>query len=66
MSDVKRELMEIKGVGEATAEEVMNVLEETQGNETVAALLLKALEYYQEGNPSYAKKYVEQAYNEVQ
>jgi len=66
MSDLKGELMEIKGVGEATAEEVMNVLEETQSNETVASLLADALSYYEEGSPGYARKYVEQAYEEVQ
>jgi len=65
MSDLKGELMEIKGVGEATAEEVMNVLEETQSNETVASLLADALSYYEDGRPGYAKTYVQEAYNEV-
>ena len=58
--------MEIKGVGEATAEEILVVLEETQGNETVASLLAQALDYYADDRPGYAKKYVERAYNEVQ
>ena len=66
MSELRDELMEIKGVGEATAEEILVVLEETQGNEKVASLLAQALDYYADNRPGYAKKYVEQAYNEVQ
>ena len=66
MTDVKAELQAIRGVGEATAEEILAVLEETQGNEKVASLLAQALDYYADDRPGYAKKYVEQAYNEVQ
>jgi ribosomal protein S13 len=65
MTDVKSELQEIKGVGEATAEEVMNVLEETQHNDKVAGLLSDALSYYEDGRPDYARKYVQEAYEEV-
>mgnify|MGYP000087706131 CR=1 FL=1 len=65
MSDLKSELQEIRGVGESTADEILHVLEETQHNEKVGDLLAEAKDYYEAGRPSYARKYVIEAYNEV-
>lgn len=62
---IKDDLMEIRGIGEAKADAIIAVLEETQSNEKVASLLSDALSYYEDDRPGYAKKYVEQAYNEV-
>jgi hypothetical protein len=65
MTDVKAELKEIRGIGDAKAEAIIGVLEDTQSNETVASLLADALSYYEDDRPGYARKFVERAYNEV-
>jgi len=65
MPDLKAELMEIKGVGEATAETILEVLEATESNEAVRENLQEALDYLEIGRPDHAKEYVEQAVEEL-
>ena len=65
MPDLKAELMEIKGVGEATADTILEVLEATESNEAVRENLHEAFDYLKIGRPDHAKEYVEQAVEEL-
>lgn len=61
---LRDELTEISGVGDATADKIISVVE-SQSNEDVAETLAEAIEYYESGSPEYAMGYVRDAYNEV-
>jgi len=57
MSDLKGDLLAIDGVGEATAEKILAVVEEYQETEK----LQEAIAYLEAGNTDYAKKYIKKA-----
>ncbi len=64
MSELKDALTDIKGVGPATADSILEVLEEHGGSEAdtqTKSLIKNALDYIEEGNPDYARKYLERA-----
>jgi ribosomal protein S13 len=61
---LKDELTEIRGIGEATAEEVLAVVQE-HGESDVELLLQEAIDYYNSGKPWYARKFVEEAKEEL-
>ncbi len=62
MSDLKQELMDIKGVGEATAESILAVLNEHDNSD--APMLEKAITEAQAGNThramTFLKRYAEE------
>lgn len=60
---LRQELMEIRGVGEATADEIVRVLDEnhTTVDDTVRECLCEAWDYYQIDRPGYAEKYLREA-----
>jgi recombinational DNA repair protein RecR len=60
MSDLREQLLEIDGVGPKTAEQIEAVVD-TDTTEAVE-LLADALEYFERGNPAYARNRVEDAY----
>jgi hypothetical protein len=57
MSELKDDLLAIDGVGEATADKMLAVVEEHQetGN------LEEAIAYLEAGRPDYAQKYIRKA-----
>ena len=60
MSDLREDLLEIDGVGPKTAKQIAEVVD-TDNTEAVE-LLADALEYFERGNPAYARNRVEDAY----
>jgi len=60
MSELKDDLLAIDGVGPKTAEQIVEVVD-TDNTEAVE-LLADALEYFERGNPAYARNRVEDAY----
>jgi len=60
MSDLREQLLEIDGVGPKTAKQIEAVVD-TDTTEAVK-LLADALEYFERGNPAYARNRVEDAY----
>lgn len=60
MSDVKAELMEIDGVGEVTAEKILEVVEDSGGDEYEAACR-DALDKLEEGHASHAEGHLRNA-----
>jgi len=54
---LKTELMEIRGVGEATAESILEVLEESDEYGTDVE---QAIDYIETGHPNYALKFLKQ------
>jgi len=59
--DLHDALTDIQGVGDATAEKIIDVVAE---HGTDAAHLREALEYLEAGEPGYASKYVRRALGE--
>jgi endonuclease III-like uncharacterized protein len=68
MSDLRDDLTEIQGVGEATADSILEVLAEhdTGTDSEVREAVLETWDYYQDGQYSYAGKYLERAVNHLQ
>ena len=60
MSDLREALLAIDGVGPKTAKQIEAVVD-TDNTEAVE-LLADALEYFERGNPAYARNRVEDAY----
>jgi len=60
MSDLREDLLAIDGVGPKTAKQIEAVVD-TDNTEAVD-LLADALEYFERGNPAYARNRVEDAY----
>jgi len=60
MSDLKDDLLAIDGVGPKTAEQIVEVVD--TDNTAAVELLADALEYFERGNPAYARNRVEDAY----
>ena len=61
MSDLQEDLLEIDGVGPKTAKQIVEVVD-AQDNTEAVELLADALEYFERGNPAYARNRVEDAY----
>ena len=58
MSDLKTELMEIRGIGDAKAETIMQVVKE-YGPKKDVSNIEKAIEHINAGKYDYAIKYLE-------
>ena len=60
MSDLRDELMQIQGVGEARADEIIEIVErhKTGSADEVVATLQQAVDYDEQGDTDYAMKYV--------
>jgi endonuclease III-like uncharacterized protein len=61
---LKDELTQIRGIGDATADEVLAVVDD-YGESDAESLLQEAIDYYNEGKPWYARKFVEEAKEEL-
>jgi ribosomal protein S13 len=61
MSDLRENLLAIDGVGPKTAKQIVEVVE-AQDNAEAKELLADALEYFERGNPAYARSRVQDAY----
>lgn len=61
---LKDELTDIRGIGDATADEVLAVVD-NHGDSDVESLLEEALGYFDSGKPWYARKFVEEAKEEL-
>lgn len=61
---LKDELTDIRGIGDATADEVLAVVD-NHGDSEVEELLAEALGYFDSGKPWYARKFVEEAKEEL-
>lgn len=59
------ELQEINGVGEATAEKIVEIVEEHSVDSEVSENVKSAYEYYEAGQMAYAGKFIERAYNNL-
>lgn len=67
MSDLHDDLTDIRGIGDATAEEIIEVVEgHTEDNETLRDNLESALDYYEDERYGYAGKYLRRAYNALE
>ena len=62
---LKDELTDIDGVGDVTAERIIEVLDERDTDDAVAENVREAHEYYEAGEKSYAGKFLRRAYNEL-
>jgi len=65
MSDIEAELMDINGVGEATAEKILDVMNGSGVSERLRENVIEAYEHYEAGQESYAGKFLTRAYEEV-
>ena len=74
---MRDELTEINGVGEVTADKILEVVERAeeyskivekaeQPSKTVEENVREAWDYYEEGKESYAGKYLRRAYNALE
>ena len=61
MSDLHDDLLAIDGVGPKTANRIVEVVD-AQDNTEAVKLLADALEYFERGNPAYARSRVKDAY----
>ena len=61
MSDLHDDLLAIDGVGPKTANRIVEVVD-AQDNTEAVKLLADALEYFERGNPAYARNRVKDAY----
>lgn len=64
---LEEDLEEVDGVGEKTAEKVVEVLEErgdSEGQEFDREAFNEGMEYLRAGNPDYAQEYFEQVLDE--
>lgn len=64
MSNLKDQLQEIDGVGEKTAEKILDVVDETNSDE-LTENIEDAYDYYQAGQYSYAGKFLKRAYESL-
>lgn len=65
--DLSEALQEINGVGPATADDILDVLDEhgQGGGDGVRELLEDAMDYHDAGEHSYAEKYVRRALEQL-
>ena len=61
---MRDELQAIDGVGPATADKILDVVD-AHGSADVADDLARALDYFEADRPGYAAKYVRRAYDAV-
>lgn len=71
MSDIEMEelrdaLTEIRGVGDATAEEILAVLDDHGADDDVATLIEEAHDHHAAGEHQYAAKYVRRAHDALE
>ena len=59
---VRDDLMEIRGIGEAKADEILEIVGD---NSKVKDHLESAIDYYEAGQDGYAKGYVYKAFEEL-
>jgi len=59
---MKDELTEIRGIGDAKAEAVMEVVESNSVDSDVAENVRRAYDYYQDGQEHQALSFLERAY----
>lgn len=64
MSELKDDLLAIDGVGPKTAKQIEAVVD--TDNTAAVELLADALEYFDRGNPAYARNRVQDAYEVLQ
>lgn len=61
--DLKAELTEIDGIGDVTAEKILEAVAEHDGTDsTVIENVRDAYDYYESGQESYAGKFLRRAY----
>jgi len=65
MSDLYDELTEIDGVGDATAEKILAVIDAYSTSGGVEDNVRQAYDYWQSGKPGYAGKYLKRAITEL-
>jgi len=65
MSDLYDELTDIDGVGEATAEKILAVVDGYNTPDDVEDNVRKAFDYWESGKPGYAGKYLKRALLEL-
>ena len=65
MSDLYDELTDIDGVGDATAEKILAVVDAYSTTTEVEDNLRQAHDYWQSGKPGYAGKYIKRAISEL-
>jgi len=58
---MKDELTEIHGIGDAKADEILEIVESNSVDSTVEDNLRSAWDYYQDGQYSYAEKFLRRA-----
>ena len=62
MSDeLREELQTVRGVGDAKADEILEIVESNSVDSTVEDNLRSAWDYYQDGQYSYAEKFLRRA-----
>lgn len=63
---LKSELQEIRGIGDAKADAIIDVLDDHKDNTTeIRETLEEALEYYNQGDENICAEYVEQAIDQL-
>jgi len=65
MSDLYDELTDIDGVGDATAEKILAVIDAYSTSEGVEDNVRQAYDYWESGKPGYAGKYIKRAITEL-
>lgn len=65
MSDLYDELTDIDGVGDATAEKILEVVDDYSNTDNVEQNVRQAWDYYDSGKPGYAGKYLQRAIAEL-
>jgi len=67
MSDLESDLKDIRGIGDAKAEEIIAVVEDYNGtDDELTENIKQAWDYYQDGQESYAGKFLRRAYEQVE
>lgn len=55
---LEEELQEIRGIGEAKASEIVDIVEDHEDDSEAQELVQEAIGYLDAGHPGYAKKYL--------
>ena len=64
--NLRDELTEIRGVGEATADEILDVLDERDDVDDVRDYVQEVHDHHQAGEHQYAAKYVQRAHDALE
>jgi len=62
---LKEDVQEVDGVGEVKAAQIAEIVEEHDVDSTIRENIRQAYDYYQAGRQSYAKKFLQRAYEEL-